>query len=35
VDAYDFGSPLDQVLANFITAHTLLNIGVEGRIVVK
>lgn len=34
VDAYDFGSPLDQVLANYITAHTPLDIGVEGRIVI-
>ncbi len=35
VNANDFDNPLDQVLADYITGNTPIDIGVEGRIVVK
>lgn len=35
LDAYDFGRPLDQVLADYITDHDPVDIEVEGRITFK
>jgi 5'-nucleotidase/UDP-sugar diphosphatase len=35
IDAYDYGRPLDQVLADYIKAHDPVTIGVEGRIIKK
>ena len=32
IDAYDYGRPLDQVLADYIQTHSPVVIGVEGRI---
>ena len=33
IDAYDFGRPLDQVLADFIAANSPINPQIEGRVV--
>lgn len=35
IDAYDFGQPLDQVLADYLKANNPVTIGVEGRITYK
>ena len=35
LNVYDFGRPLDQVLADYIKAHQPVDIKVEGRIVIK
>jgi len=35
IDAYDYGRPLDQVLADYIKAHDPVDIEVEGRITKK
>ena len=32
IDPYDFGTPLDQVVASYITAFTPINVQLEGRI---
>jgi 5'-nucleotidase / UDP-sugar diphosphatase len=34
-DVYDYGRPLDEVLTNYIKAHSPVNIAVEGRITAK
>ena len=33
INPYDFGSPLDQVLADYIAAHSPIDVQLEGRIV--
>ena len=35
IDAYDYGRPLDEVLAEYITQHSPVNPLVEGRVTVK
>jgi len=35
IDAYDYGRPLDQVLADYLKANNPVNIAVENRIIVK
>ncbi|MCB0054513.1 MAG: 5'-nucleotidase C-terminal domain-containing protein, partial [Caldilineaceae bacterium] len=32
INPYDFGSPLDQALADYITAHSPVDVQLEGRI---
>jgi 5'-nucleotidase len=35
IDAYDYGRPLDQVLADYFRAHSPVNTAIEGRITAK
>ncbi|MDQ7037567.1 MAG: 5'-nucleotidase C-terminal domain-containing protein [Anaerolineae bacterium] len=32
IDPYDFGKPLDQIVADYIAANSPLEIGTDGRI---
>jgi 5'-nucleotidase / UDP-sugar diphosphatase len=35
INPYDFGRPLDEVLADYMKANTPVNIGLEGRITIN